>query len=84
MNLSNYLYVFNQILSQGISCDGRYYFDQLSAWHDFDGYTCYIGYKDLTMTIYFHSKFSFEYEDSATYNRFTKWVDDKQMTLRQI
>ena len=84
MNLSNYLYVFNQILSQGNNCDGRYYFDELSAWHDFDGYTCYIGYKDLIMKIYFHSKFSFEYEDKTTFSRFTKWVDDEQMTLREI
>jgi hypothetical protein len=83
MNLYNYLSVFNQILSLGKKRDGRFYFDVFSAWHDVDGYTCYIGYKDLVMTIYFHSQFSFEYHEKATMKRFTKLVDGQQITFKK-
>jgi hypothetical protein len=83
MNLYNYLNIFNQILSLGKKREGKFYFDGLSAWHDFDGYTCYIGYKDLVMTIYFHSQFSIEYLEKSTLNGFTKIVDDKQKLFEQ-
>ena len=53
MNMSRYLYVFNYVLSNGTKRQGKYHFGELSAWHDFDGYTCYIGYKDLTMSFTF-------------------------------
>jgi hypothetical protein len=84
MNLSNYLDLFNQILSRGDNCDGKFYFDEFSAWHDFDGYTCYIKYKDLTMTISFHSQFSFEYQENTTLSDFTCWVDEYQKMNRQV
>ena len=79
----DHLSVFNQILSLGKKRDGRFYFDEFSAWHDVDGYTCYIGYKDLVMTIYFHSQFSFEYHEKATMKRFTKLVDGQQITFKK-
>jgi hypothetical protein len=72
MKLSQYLYIFNQVLSKGEYYQGRYYLDELSAWHDIDGYTCYLHYKDLTLTLYFHSKFSFEYSDKGTMRAFEK------------
>jgi len=78
MNMSNYLYIFNQIVTDGDAREGRFYLDEFSAWHDFDGYTCYIGYKDLTMTLYFHNRFSFDYSDKATLNKFNQLVEKKQ------
>lgn len=78
MNVSNYLYMFNQIVSYGEKREGRFHFEEFSAWHDFDGYTCYIGYRDLTMTIYFHNRFSFEYLDKNTLNKFHQLIKEKQ------
>ena len=83
MNLSNYLDVFNQVLSRGQQCDGKFYFYELSAWHDSDRYTCYIQYKDLIMIIPFHSKFSFEYINTTTLNEFIDCVDDRQALFRE-
>jgi len=70
MNLSNHLYVFNHIISHGVLRQGKYYFGELSAWHDVDGYTCYIAYKDLTMSLLFHSRFLYDYETEATLKAF--------------
>jgi hypothetical protein len=74
MNSNLYLYTFNQVLSNGEHYQGRYYFQGLSAWHDFDGYTCYLGYKDLTLTLYFHNRFSFEFSEKSTMSAFTKII----------
>ena len=70
MNMSRYLYIINYVLANGTKRQGIFHFDELSAWHDFDGYTCYIGYKDLTMNLYFHSRFNFDYQKKATLNDF--------------
>jgi len=77
-NISRYLYVFNHIISHGEKDQDRYYFGDLTAWHDIDGYTCYIGYKDLTMTLFFHSRFSFEYEEDSTMQAFSKLVENSE------
>lgn len=76
MKLSKYLYAFNHVISQGRKEEGVYFFKELSAWHDIDGYTCYIGYKDLVMNVYFHSQFSFDFEDRQTLKEFEKLVED--------
>ena len=84
MNLSHYLYIFNHITSHGENRQGISYFEELSAWHDFDGYTCYIGYKDLTMTLYFHGRFSYDYLEKATLSAFTKLVKNKLTEFKVI
>ena len=81
MNLSLYLNVYNHITSHGDKHEDKFLLNELSAWHDFDGYTCYLGYKDLTMTLYFHSRFSFDYEDESTYKSFISLVDSMQAEL---
>lgn len=76
MKMSNYLYVFNHVISNGVKRDDVFYFGELSAWHDFDGYSCFIGYKDLTMSLYFHSRFSYDYQEKATFKEFVLLVDN--------
>ena len=75
MNMSRYLYVFNYVLENGTKRQGKFHFSELSAWHDFDGYTCYLGYKDLTMSLYFHNRFEFDYQKKATLNDFKLLVN---------
>ena len=80
-NMSGYLYVFNHVLSNGIKQQGKFHFGELTAWHDFDGYTCYIGYKDLTMSLYFHSRY-FEYQEKATLKAFKLLIDKTVLELK--
>jgi len=81
MNLSNHLYVFNHLISHGELREGKYHLNELIAWHDVDGYTCYIGYKDLTMSLLFHSRFLYDYEDEATLSAFNLLIDEIFISL---
>lgn len=76
MKLHKYLALFNQVISHGQKQDdGKYLLNELLAWHDHDGYTCYIGYKDLTMTLYFHSKHAYDFQDEQTLALFESLVN---------
>lgn len=76
MKLHKYLNLFNQVISKGEKQgDGKYHFKQFQAWHDHDGYTCYMSFKDLVLTIYFHSKYDYEYQDEQTLNAFELVVE---------
>ncbi|MEZ9593108.1 DUF3081 family protein [Shewanella sp. 10N.261.52.F9] len=81
MSLSKHLFVFNHVLSNGTRLDGKYYLDGLTAWHDLDGYTCYLGYQDLVMTLFFHGRFAYEYQKRLTYNEFNTLI---QTRFRQL
>jgi hypothetical protein len=76
MNLPHYFSVYNHITTHGIKSEGKFLLDEFTAWHDFDGYTCFIGYKDLTMSIYFHSRFSFDYDEESTLKAFNVLIDN--------
>jgi hypothetical protein len=74
MKLSQYLYVFNKVVATGDKRDEKFYLDGISAWHDFDGYTCYLSYKDMTLSLYFHGRFLFDYEDEQSLKQFNRLV----------
>jgi hypothetical protein len=82
MNLSNHLYVFNHITANGELRNGKYYFDKLTAWHEIDGYTCYLGYQDLTMSLLFHSRFFYDYEKETTLKEFNLLIENLFSTLK--
>jgi hypothetical protein len=82
MNMSHHLYLFNHIISYGQQLEGKFHFEELSAWHDIDGYTCYIGYKDLTMSLYFHSRFDYDYQEKATFKEFFALVETIYIELK--
>lgn len=71
----NYLHIFNVIVSKGDKKGTTYELEGISASHDFDGYTCWLTYKDLTITLLFHNKYQFEYTDNETAEHFVKKVD---------
>ena len=64
------LEAFNVITAKGVKKDGVYEFLGVRAWQDFDGYTCWLSYKDLTVSLLFHGKYSFEYQDKDTLKAF--------------
>jgi len=68
----DFLRLFNLISTKGTKLESTYEFSGIRAWNDFDGYTCWLSYKDLTITILFHGKFDVEFEHKDTFNEFYK------------
>jgi hypothetical protein len=81
MNLTLHLNVYNHIVTNGEKQSDKYVLGELSAWHDFDGYTCFLGYKELTMSLYFHGKFSYDYEKETTREEFIAVIEKMQSEL---
>jgi hypothetical protein len=71
----DFLQVFDLISSKGFKSNGKYQFQGIDAWHDFDGYTCWLSYKDLTITLLFHGKLGVEYENVDTFDEFYKKIN---------
>lgn len=71
----NYLHVFNLITSKGAKKGSTYELEGIVASQDFDGYTCWLAYQDLTITLLFHNKYQFDYTNDETVDRFVKKVD---------
>ena len=65
-----FLRVFDCIRCQGNRSEEKYQLGQLYAWHDYDGYTCWISYKDVTVTLMFHGSLNIEYSNNANYADF--------------
>lgn len=61
INIKQSLSVFNVITSLGQKKDDEYSYNGLTAKSDFDGYTINIKNDYVSLTIFFHNKFSFEY-----------------------
>ncbi len=75
IKLPNALSTFNQVISQGTKNERVYRLGELTAWYNFDGYSCYLGYKDLVLSMHFHSQFSCDYNDTKTLNKFLNFID---------
>ncbi|MBC3767630.1 DUF3081 family protein [Neptunicella marina] len=59
------LKVFNLVCEKGEKRDEHYFYQGLEAWHDFDGYTCYLKFNQATLTLYFHGKYNLDYADNG-------------------
>jgi len=70
----NLLHVFNVVTTQGTHANGYYEFAGLRASLDIDGYTCWLSYKDLTVTLLFHGMYDFDYQEKDTLDTFFKKV----------
>ncbi|MDX2319559.1 MAG: DUF3081 family protein [Moritella sp.] len=70
----NLLQIFDLIITNGSKADGIYQFSGIRASYDFDGYTCWLGYQDLTITLLFHGAYHFDYKDEDTLKAFFKKV----------
>lgn len=68
----NFLHLFNVVSTQGEKINNGYEFQGIRAWHDFDGYTCWLKYNDLTVTLLFHNKYQFDYQSEDTLTNFMK------------
>lgn len=71
LSIKEFLRVFDVISSNGEKVDGQYRIGEMCAWHDFDGYTCWLGYRDVTVTLMFHGSLKIEYDNASNYSDFT-------------
>tara|TARA_B110000881_G_C18480283_1_gene466132 strand:+ start:109 stop:372 length:264 start_codon:yes stop_codon:yes gene_type:complete len=68
----DFLRVFDLVATKGTKSSSVYDFLGIQAQHDFDGYTCWLRYKDLTITLLFHGKFEVEFDNKETFGEFYK------------
>ncbi len=74
-NTKFFLRVFELVSKKGTIHNGCREFNGVKAWHDFDGYTCWLAYKDLTVTLLFHGGLSIDFDSHATLNEFRQKFD---------
>ncbi len=72
LTIMQFLRVFDAIRETGERTESKYMIGEMAAWHDYDGYTCWLGYKDVTVTLMFHGSLKIEYEDASNYAVFLK------------
>jgi hypothetical protein len=68
----DFLRVFSLISTKGLKSGREYEFLGIRAQHDFDGYTCWLTYKDLTVTLLFHGKLEIDFDKKDTFDEFYK------------
>lgn len=52
--------------------NGGYYYQDMLAWSDYDGYTAYLKYNQVTLTLLFHGKYMLDYPSDAKLAAFIK------------
>ena len=70
IDLKRCLSVYDKITTNGELRDGKYHYQGMEAWTDFDGYTCYLLYADVTVTLMFHGKYDVQFKDNDSLKRF--------------
>ena len=73
--LNDVLQAFNLVLVKGYKVDSCYEYQGVKAWHDFDGYTCFLSYKDLTLTLLFHGRYTVDFQQQETLSAFVSKVN---------
>jgi hypothetical protein len=72
----NLLHIFNLVTTKGSKTDGVYELSSIRASYEFDGYTCWLAYRDLTVTLMFHGSYNFDYQHEETLEFFFKLVSN--------
>ena len=72
----NLLQVFDLVTTHGKKSEGSYELSGIRASHDFDGYTCWLAYKDLTVTLLFHGAVDFDYQEPESLDIFFKKISN--------
>lgn len=70
----HFLEIFNVITTKGKKQNNGYEYEGIRAWHDYDGYTCWLAFQDVTITLFFHNKFQVEYDKEETFHLFTRKI----------
>lgn len=70
ITIKEFLRVFDYLRSTGEQLDNKYQLGEMFAWHDYDGYTCWLSYRDVTVTLMFHGSLKIEYDKASNYEDF--------------
>lgn len=74
IDIKRCLLVFDKVLTSGTQKDGRYQYQGFEAWTDFDGYTCYLSFNDVVVTLMFHSKYDVQFATTESLIKFEKKI----------
>ena len=72
VDLKRCLIAYNAITSKGELKAGKYHYQGLQAWAEFDGYHCFLAYGDVVVTLMFHGKYDVQFADKDSLKRFDK------------
>ena len=64
------LAVFGKITAKGSKTTEGYIFNGITAKSDYDGYTIVLCNQYVTLTVFFHNKFTFDYTSAKERDRF--------------
>lgn len=73
------LEVFGKIVARGTKIDDGHVFNGITAKSDFDGYTVILCNDYVTLTVFFHNKFTFEYSSPKERDSFL----EKMATIKK-
>ncbi len=79
VDLKHSLSVFNFICEKGQRINNKYEFEGLTAWSDFDGYTCYLAFNQVTLTMFFHGKYHLSYDKASQFTAFNNKLKSIKM-----
>lgn len=72
INIKDFLSVFERVRNQGEKINNEYKLGEIIASHDYDGYTCWLNYRDVTVTLMFHSGLKIKKKNKTNYSDFIK------------
>jgi len=72
IDLKRCLSVFNIIIEKGDKRGSEFEYHGIYAWHDFDGYTCFMKYKQMTLSLFFHGKYDITFDNESDLHEFEK------------
>lgn len=78
------LNVFEKISKQGEKTSDGYQLEGMRAFTTPDGYTAYLEFHDLTLTLGFHSQYHFDYPDSQPLKLFKLEQSENEHLLAEF
>ncbi len=61
-DINQALRVFDKIVTNGIKHEDKHSYQGMTAWSDVDGYTVQLSDDEVSVSIYFHNRYEFDYD----------------------
>lgn len=72
LTTKDFLRVFDCVCASGDRMDNQYRLGEMYASHDYDGYTCWLNFRDITVTLMFHGSLKIKFDKPSNYSDFIK------------
>ena len=69
-DINQALRVFDKIVTNGIRYEDKHSYQGMTAWSDADGYTVQLSDDEVSVSIYFHNRYEFEYDTTRQLESF--------------